>query len=126
MANQVTVRFRSYLPGSGWDSAGSAKQGKQEVRGIITVTDYVRNGEDLVPVDLGLTTIDHLDLVLQEPLTSNDPSEQWRKVDYSYSAAQFYVVEIGQTGVALNIGATKDPVITFSAFGDSSHDVELL
>ena len=126
MANKVKILFRGALPGSGFSVAGVSKQGKQEVRGRITVTDYDKEGERLWPSDVGLTTIDYIRLTLIEPLTSSDPSEQWRKVDYSFANQQFYVVEVGQTGVALSLAADKDPVLSFSAFGDSSHDVELL
>lgn len=126
MSNTVAIRFRSFLPGSGFDSSGNPKQGKQEVRGRITVTNYVRTGESLTPQDIGLTTIDHLHLELTEPFQSQDPGDEMRIVGYTYADQQFYICQVGSAGDRSNAAATIDPVLTFSAIGDSAHDVELL
>ena len=126
MAKTVQVRFRSFLPGSGFNSGGSPVQGKQEVHGQITVTNYSRGGEGLTPADVGLTTIDHLDLQLSEPLTGPDPGQGSRQVYYSNSAQEFYITVTSQAGVPAEIAGTADPVLTFHAKGDSAQDVELL
>lgn len=125
MSNTVAIRFRGGLPGSGLDSSGLPKQGKQEVRGRITVTNY-SGAEDLKPRDVGLTSIDFISLEITEPFTSTDPGDEMRFVGYSYQAQQFYCWTEGANGDRLSLGRTVDPVITFSAFGDSAHDVELL
>lgn len=125
MANVVKVRYRGTPLSAGRDQIGVGTR-KQEIRGRIEVTNYDGQGEDLKPHHIGLSYIDFICLKLNEPLTSSDPSEQWRKVDYSHGAQQFYIVEVGQTGVALNLTRSKDPTLTFSAFGESAHDVELL
>ena len=119
MSNTVQIRFRSFLPGSGFDSGGNPKQGKQEVRGKITVTNYSHGGESLAPADIGLTTIDYIDIKYDNAVGGNDGSQP-RLVHYSHVDQQFYVLEAG-----VQIAATRDPVLSFSAFGDSAHDVEL-
>lgn len=126
MANTVQIRFRSFLPGAGHDSGGSPKQGKQEVHGRITVTNYNRGGEGLTPADVGLTTIDHLDLQLVDPLTGPDPGQGARQVYYSGAAQEFYITVTTQAGVPTELAGTADPVLSFHAKGDSAHDVELL
>ena len=126
MANTVAIRFRSFLPGAGRNSGGSPVQGKQEVHGRITVTNYDRGGESLTPADVGLTIIDHLDLQLIDPLTGTDPGQGSRQVYYSGSAQEFYITVTSQAGVPSEIAGTADPVLSFHAKGDSAHDVELL
>ena len=81
MANgdvDVKVRFRSFLPGAGYDVNGQAKQGKTNVRGVITTT-YLRGGVTLQPTDVGLDVIDTLALTLEEPIASSDPGRQRRR-----------------------------------------------
>jgi hypothetical protein len=119
MSNTVQTRFTRPLPGGGYDSGGNPKQGKVEVRGKITVTNYSHGGEDLVPADLGLRTIDWLDLKVDEAIGGADGGQQ-RVAHWSSSAQQFYVLED-----SVQIAATRDPVLSFNAFGDSAHDVEL-
>ena len=121
MATDVKIRFRSFLPGSGYNSSGNPRQGKTNIRGRIECTSYTKGGESLTPTDLGLTTIDDLTLTLEEPLTGNDPAQAVRTVYYSRSAQQFYVAvdNVELTG-ATNLN------LTFDAFGDSAHDVEQL
>ena len=49
-----------------------------------------------------------------------------RGVGYSYSAEEFYVYEIAVTGARTPVTAGTAMNLTFDAFGDSAHDVELL
>ncbi len=119
MANTVKVRFRSFLPGSGFDSGGNPKQGKQEVRGKIEVTNYSHGGENLTPADVGLSTIDYIDIKYDNAVGGNDGGNA-RLVHYSHVDNQFYVLEDH-----VQIAVTRDPVLSFAAFGDSAHDVEL-
>ena len=121
MAIDVKIRFRSFLPGSGYDSSGGSRQGKTNVRGRIECTSYTKGGEALTPQDVGLNTIDDLTLTLEEPLTGTDPAQAVRAVSYSRSAQQFYVA----VDNAELTGATSLN-LTFDAFGDSAHDIELL
>lgn len=126
MANTVQVRYRSYLPGAGFDSNGNAKQGKQEVRGVITVTNYIQGGEDLTPADVNLTNIDYIELVLQEPFEGNQSDKTVREIGYSVSAQQFYINTVIQAGDRVELGNTVNPVVMFNAFGDSVEAPELL
>ena len=126
MAKTVQIRWRSYLPGAGFDASGNPKQGKQEVHGRVTVTSYTKGGESLKPSDLGLTAIDHLNLQLVEPIRNEDPGQNSRRVDYSHSAQQFYVVNVGTSGTTSEAAGASTPNLTFEAVGDSAHDVELL
>ena len=126
MSNTVSIRYRSFLPGAGFDSNGVAKQGKQEVRGVITVTNYARGGEALAPADVGLNRIDYIDLQLEEPFEGADSDSTGREIGYSRSAQQFYINTVDGAGTKGKLVATSDPVVMFNAFGDSAHDVELL
>ena len=133
MANgdvDVKVRFRSFLPGAGYDVNGQPKQGKTDVRGVITTT-YLRGGVSLTAQDVGLTVIDTLSLVLVEPNGSEDPGRQRRGVAYSPSAAQFYLSltitgdEAGEDKThELASGQVVD--VSFDAFGDSGATVDLI
>jgi len=121
MATDVKIRFRSFLPGSGYDGSGNARQGKTNVRGRIEVTSYTKGGETLKPQDLGLNTVDDLTLSCEEPFTSPDPASGWRWASWSRAAQQFYVI---QETVEVAGGTVLN--LTFDAFGDSAHDVEML
>jgi hypothetical protein len=120
MGNTVQQRFHRPLPGGGVDVNGNPKQGKVEVRGKITVTNYAHGGEDLTPADLGLVTIDWIDLKCDEPIGGNDGG-QVREAHWSASAQQFYVLQDN-----VQIAATADPVLSYNAFGDTVRDAELL
>ena len=127
MANVVIIKFRSYLPGGGHDRSGGQRQGKTSVRGRIEVTSLQGAGEALPPEDVGLTKIDHIDLELEEPVASD--AADLRIAAYSFSAQQFYVLQ-EDAGGSFNAGVAGltggNMNLTFDAFGDSAHDVELL
>ena len=146
MARTVNVRYRQFLPGGGYDSSGSARQGKSNTRGVVNVSAYTRGGVNLSKQDLGLTTVDNVKLSIVDPIRSPDPLNQLREVIYSDSAEQFYVVEtikdyyqfyaVGGSGgdagsnpyrIAGKAEVTASTVLTVSwdAFGDSAHDIEL-
>lgn len=127
MAAVVIVKFRSFLPGGGHDRSGGQRQGKTNVRGRIEVTSVGTGGQALPASSLSLTKIDDLTLTLEEPVRDADPTSDRRAVGYSHSSEEFYVWGVaGITGVttALANGSTYN--MTFDAFGDSAHDVELL
>lgn len=129
MASDIKIRFKSFLPGAGRDGDGKPDQRKQEVRGQIDVTSYTRGGENLRPQDLGLTSIDHLKLSLEEPFTNPNPSAFNRVVDWSKSAFQFYVVNFYNSEGredAVEIASGTALKLTFSAFGRSSDTVRAL
>lgn len=119
MSNTVQVRFTSFLPGSGFNSAGNPKQGKTRVVGKITVTNYSHGGEDLTPSDVGLTVIDYIDIKVDEAVGGNDGGQS-RLVHYATSSQQFYVLED-----SVQVGSGTDPVLSFVAEGDSAGDVEI-
>src|SRR3990172_338293 len=89
----VKVLRKSFLPGAGFTTGGVAKQGKTSIHGVIEVTNYARGGEALSPQDVGLTTLDHIDIKHREELMSSDPGGARRQILYSYAAQQFYVIK---------------------------------
>ena len=123
MSNTVAVRYRSYLPGSGFDSNGSPKQGKEESVGVITVTS-AQAGESLPPSKLGLTTIDFISLQVQQAVGGG--SGQPRTALYDYTSQEFYLFE--DTGAGENTNALRGDSVTvrFHAFGDSIRGTEFL
>jgi hypothetical protein len=129
MANgdiDVKVRFRSFLPGAGYDVNGLAKQGKTNVRGVITAT-YLRGGVNLLPADVGLDVIDTLTLTNEEPYTSVNPQQNYRTVGYSKSARQFYCVEeVSAANTDAEVASGTSLSIEFDAFGDAAWAPELL
>ena len=129
MANDIKVRFRTFLPGAGFDSAGGAKQGKTRVVGRIAVTSYTKGGEAFNPVDVGLTAIDHIDLRVNEQ-TGSPSAQTERSAIYSPSANQFYLVIDSLTGAAtgakrVEYDLADTETLTFVAEGDSAADIEL-
>jgi hypothetical protein len=122
MSNTVAIRFRSYLPGSGFDSNGNPKQGKQEVRGKVAVTSYAA-GESLPPSKVGLTTIDWVHLAPDNAV--GGANGQGRVALYDHSSQEFYVFQSEATGLDDANIAGKTFTVSFNAFGDSAHDVEL-
>lgn len=124
MANDVKIRFKSFLPGAGFDSAGAAKQGKTRVVGEVAVTSYARAGETLGPVDVGLSAIDSITLRVADD--TGDPSGSTsREVKFDKSVGQFYLVTRGEGGTTTEYAAAATETIEFVAEGDSAHDVEL-
>lgn len=119
MSNTVAVRYRSYLPGSGFDSNGSPKQGKEESVGVITVTSAAR-GESLPPSKLGLTTIDFIDLQVQQAV--GGAGGQPRTALYDYSSQEFYLFEDDDPTNLVGDSVT----VRFHAFGDSIRGTEFL
>ena len=103
MSRVVKVLHKSFLPGAG----------------------FTTGGEALSPQDVGLTTLDHIDIKHREELMSSDPGGARRQILYSYAAQQFYVIKETTGGEFIEEAATADPVLSFEAFGDSASDVEL-
>lgn len=127
MANDVIVKFRSHLPGGGHQRSGASRQGKTNVRGRIEVTSSTVKGERLTPEMIGLTRIDDLHLTLEEPVTCAAPEAGLtRRVGYSHVAQEFYVWTLNSAGTAATPSSGSSFNLTFDAFGDSAHDVELL
>lgn len=119
MARTIAIRFKRPHPGVGFDSAGNPKQGKVEVCGSISVTTYSAGGESLTPRDIGLSTIDWIDLNHANQAGGQQGSES-RNVLYNFATQDFYIRE----GVApANAGSHT---VVFLAAGDSASDVELL
>ena len=124
MASDVRVRFRSFLPGAGFDSAGNAKQGKTRVVGRINVTSYV-SGEPLVASDIGLSNIDHITMRVEDE-TGDQNASTYRQVLYVKTLGEFYINKIDRTGVTDQHAPAATEVIEFDPFGGSAADVELL
>jgi hypothetical protein len=128
MATDITIRFKSFLPGGGKDAAGNPKQGKTRVVGQIAVTDYTRGGEPLAPVDLALTAIDHLDLRVANEV-GGPSGDQLRSAHYNQTDDLFYLVTMSSadgTDFTTEYADEATETVEFVAEGDSSHDAELL
>jgi hypothetical protein len=128
MAYDVKVRFKSFLPGAGYDASGRPVQGKTTVQGVLEGSVVGGGGQPLTAVDLGLQTLDSLHLELEEGSPSNNPaSPDTRRVFYSKSSAEFYIATVGDEAIAplpLANGTTAN--VMFTAFGDAAHNAELL
>jgi hypothetical protein len=127
MAKDVRIRFRSFLPGAGFDSAGNPKQGKTRVVGEVDVTNYGGGeGEGLTALDVGLANIDSLHLRVNDE-ASGDLDANLRSVSYTKSTGHFYLWTIApDTGIISGVAQAGTETLEFVAEGDSAHDVELL
>ena len=128
MASDYTIRFRQFLPGAGFDSAGNAKQGKTRIVGSCSVTAYSRGGEALAPQDVGLTVIDSIHLRIEDEvhdLSGAGADEGRRTVLYNQTQDQFYLCMITNAGVVTEDTQGATQTVEFDVFGDSAHDVEL-
>lgn len=125
MASDVYVRFRSFLPGAGFDSSGNNKQGKTRVVGMVDVTSYAGGGgESLAPVDLGLTTIDFLAMRPVNEVPGGDGKHK-REAVYAADSDKFYLINVDAAGSRTHESAATAMEVEFVAEGDSAHDVEL-
>lgn len=124
MANDVKIRFRSFLPGAGFDSAGNPKQGKTRVVGQVSVTSY-ESGEPLSAQDVGLSSIDFMELNVSDA-TGNASGQNYRQALYVKSVGQFYLNTVSSAGVPDQYAPAATETLEFVAEGDSAHDVELL
>ncbi len=125
MANDVKIRFRSFLPGGGKDSSGAAKQGKTRVAGEVDVTSYAgQKGEPFSAVDIGLTTIDSLMLRVADESVDGGGGAV-RRAPYTKSTGHFYLITVDAAGAVTNVAQAATETLEFDALGDSAHDVEL-
>ena len=125
MARTVRETFRQYLPGGGRDVLGNPKQGKTRVVANINVTSYTQGGEDLAPIDLSLTTIDHIDLRVVNECRNMEGSNAWIQAVYADAVNQFYLVNTDMSGDRTELAGAATEVVTVIAEGDSAYDVEL-
>lgn len=123
-ASDIKIRFKSFLPGAGRDSAGDPVQGKTRVVGEVDVTSYTVGGEALAAVDVGLSAIDFLQLNVKEQ-TGSTSGDRRREALYSASTGQFYLNNITTAGVSAQYAAAATESVQFVAEGDSASDVEL-
>ena len=145
----IRIRYRSFLPGAGFSSSGKPKQGKTNVRGQVQIVDYVKGGTALTAGDMGLDTLDDVTLTLVDPVRNQTSISRLRTVAYSSSAGEFYVFEnipdyhqfylaggssveddnnasnFVSAGELREIAVDSDFTLSFDAFGDSAHDIEL-
>ena len=130
MANIVKTRYKSYLPGSGRNAAGEPKQGKVRVVGEIDVTSYDdAAGEDLTAIQLGLTTIDAINLRVSDESTNIASAidlTNTKKAVYVKTDSKFVLLDVGNTGTPALYANADTETLEFDAFGDSADDVELL
>ncbi len=124
MASDFTIKYRQFLPGGGFDSTGAPVQGKTKIVGSVSVTSYARP-EALSPTDVGLTTIDSIQLRVGNQ--SGHPSaSNRREALYNQASDQFYLITISSVGAVLEYAAAATETVEFEVFGDSAHNVELL
>ncbi len=123
MAKTIRVNFRSFLPGAGFTRGGKPKQGKTNIRGRVAVSSYTHGGESLTASDLGLDTIDDLVLTVEDAVVDADPATSFRLAGYNRTGQEFYVTQGLNVGTELVDGTAVN--ISFDAFGDSAHDIEL-
>ena len=124
MASDVKIRFRSFLPGAGFDSSGNPKSGKTRTVGEVNVTSYV-SGEPLTATDVGLANIDSITLRVADE-TGNASAQNHRQAVYVKSVEEFYLNLISSAGVPDQYAPAATETLEFVAEGDSAHDVELL
>jgi hypothetical protein len=129
--HDVKIRFRSFLPGGGFDSSGNPTQGKMRVVGEIDVTAYEGGGgAPLSAQDLGLTTIDSISLRVSDEnngdmsATAGGGQSYIRSVSYTKSVGFFYLFNRDADGQAAVVDNATE-TLEFDAFGESAHDVEL-
>lgn len=121
MSRTIQTRFKSALPGAGFDSSGAAKQGKRRVVGQISVTSYTAVGESLTPADIGLATIDYISIRHNDQAGAKEGKES-RVVLYNNSTSDFYILT--NTGATVTAaGATN--TLQFDAIGDALDAPEL-
>lgn len=125
MARTINETFRQFLPGAGKDVLGNPAQGKTRVEGRINVTSYVSGGEALTPTDLGLTTINWINLRCQDEVVGPEVNQR-RYASYSQTNDVFYLYQVGPTGVVNEYDLAETETVEYQATGDSSYDVELL
>jgi|SRR3990172_7161480 len=121
MAKTVQTRFRSALPGAGFDSSGAARQGKRRVVGQISVTSYTNVGESLTPADIGLSTIDYIS-IRHENQAGGKEGKESRVVLYNSTTQDFYIVK--NTGATVTAGGATN-TLQFDATGDALDAPEL-
>lgn len=129
MAYDLKTKFKRFLPGAGRDANGNPVQGKTRVVGEIVLdssSGYAGSGgETLNPADIGLTTVDYIDIKYANA-PSNKGGTDTREVSYNRGSGDFYLFDsTGAARVGVASGADTSAVILFDAFGDSAHDVEL-
>ena len=129
MAKTVQIRSRSWLPDAGYNSSGDPKQGKQRVVANVAVTSYTANGEPFVAKDVGLTTIDNINVTV---VSVNDAATGTSATtslwgDYSYSAG---LIRAGiftySSGIVTLNTSTQASVWRVEVIGDSAVAPELL
>ena len=120
MARTVKILGRTYLPGPGFTSGGTPKQGKTQAWGVINITSYTTGGEDVSPNDLGLTTIDHASFRLKSVDGVNTTAVN-DTVEYRDTTSKLVVYDSGSQATS-----TEAAVVTFHVVGDSANDVESL
>lgn len=126
MAKNVNFRFRSFLPGAGFDSTGAPKQGKTRVVGVINVTSYSgEGGEPCSARDLGLSNIDAINVRVADE-HQGDSTGILRLVSYTKSTGHFYLYTQVAAGDRTQVAAAATETVEFDALGDSAQDVELL
>lgn len=117
--SSVQILGRSYLPGPGFNTSGSPKQGKTQTWGRFSGT--YSAAVTIVPNDFGLTTIDHLTMSVITLDGADVAAGAIAGAQYRPAAGE---VELYSDASTECVAQTY--VVTFHAVGDSARDVESL
>jgi len=117
MADSVSIRERTYLPGHGFSASGAPKQGKTRISAVVSGT-AAAGGFSLTPQELGLTAVDVVVASLRAVAGASPSGASGATFD---SVAQKLITF--NSGAELTAGVVSVGVI---ATGDSADDVESL
>lgn len=127
MSNVVKILFKGTIPGVGFDQNGLAKQNKTLVVARMVTTDVQSGSESLTPNDLGLETIDFINLKVVSESGGVPAISATTSVTAEYDDADetVFISDVAAAGDRAAITNDEDPVIKILAVGDSAFTVEL-
>jgi len=125
MARSVKILSKFPVPGSGFTTAGVAKQNKMVVVARMDVTSYATGGEALTPSDLGLGTIDYVQAeVSQAGASLIDPAAgSFFGAFHIRSTSLLLILEEFDAGTELS--STDLATVHLVAVGDSAFVADL-
>lgn len=113
------ILYRHYLPGPGWTTGGTPKQGKTMVWGELTGT--YDGAVNVTPATFGLSKIDHISVTVTKIAGSDVAAGEVAGATYRPSAGTLELFSDASTELT-----SQTFTATFFACGDSANDVESL